>query len=104
MDWVILLVAGLCEVAWTIGLKYSQGFSRLMPSIGTLAAMAASIGFLGLALRTLPVGVAYAVWTGVGVAGSSALGVALFHESAAPVKLFCIALILAGVVGLKITS
>src|ERR1700736_3635978 len=77
MAWLFLLVAGVCEVAWAIGLKYTEGFSRLLPSIGTVAAMAASIGCLGLALKSLPVGTAYGVWTGLGAAGTAALGIYL---------------------------
>lgn len=104
MAWFVLLIAGLCEVAWAVGLKYSEGFSRLLPSIGTVAAMAASIGFLGLALKSLPVGTAYAVWTGIGVVGATAFGVLLFNEPATTLRLACIGLILLGVIGLKITS
>jgi quaternary ammonium compound-resistance protein SugE len=104
MAWLFLLVAGLCEVAWAIGLKYTDGFSRLLPTIGTVAAMAASIGFLGLALKALPVGTAYAVWTGIGTVGTAALGIYLFNEPATLLRLSCIGLILSGIIGLKITS
>lgn len=104
MAWLILLVAGLCEIGWVIGLKYTEGFSRLLPSIATLAAMAASIGFLGLAVKSLPVGTAYAVWTGIGVAGTAALGIYLFNEPATLLRLVSIGLILAGMIGLKIAS
>jgi quaternary ammonium compound-resistance protein SugE len=104
MAWLFLLVAGLCEVAWAIGLKYTDGFSRLLPTIGTVVAMAASIGFLGLALKSLPVGTAYAVWTGIGTVGTAALGIYLFNEPATLLRLACIGLILSGIVGLKITS
>ena len=98
-----MFVAGLCEVAWAIGLKYTEGFSRLYPSIATVAAMGASIGLLGLALKTIPVGTAYAVWTGIGAAGTVALGIHLF-EPATALRLICIGLILTGIVGLRISS
>jgi len=104
MAWLFLLVAGLCETAWAIGLKYTEGFSRLLPTIATVAAMAASIGCLGLALKSLPVGTAYAVWTGIGTVGTTALGIYLFNEPATLVRLACIGLILSGIIGLKITS
>jgi quaternary ammonium compound-resistance protein SugE len=104
MAWLFLLIAGLCEVVWAIGLKYTDGFARLLPTIGTVAAMAASIGFLGLALKSLPVGTAYAVWTGIGSVGTAALGIYLFNEPATLLRLACIGLILSGIVGLKITS
>src|SRR6202043_1804613 len=90
MAWLFLLVAGLCEIAWAIGLKYTEGFSRLLPMIGTVAAMAASIGFLGLALKSLPVGTAYAVWTGIGTIGTTMLGIYLFNEPATLLRLACI--------------
>lgn len=104
MAWLILLAAGLCEVAWAVGLKYTDGFSRLLPSIGTLAAMAISVLLLGLAVRSLPIGTAYAVWTGIGALGTAAVGIHLFDEPASLPRLACIALILLGVIGLKITS
>jgi quaternary ammonium compound-resistance protein SugE len=104
MAWLLLFIAGLCEVAWAIGLKYTEGFSRLYPSIATIAAMGASIGLLGLALKMLPVGTAYAVWTGIGAAGTAALGIYLFGEPATVVRLICIGLILAGIAGLRISS
>jgi quaternary ammonium compound-resistance protein SugE len=104
MAWLLLFVAGLCEVAWAIGLKYTDGFSRLYPSIAAAAAMGASIGLLGLALKTLPVGTAYAVWTGIGAAGTVALGIYLFAEPATALRLICIGLILAGIAGLRIAS
>jgi quaternary ammonium compound-resistance protein SugE len=103
MAWLLLFVAGLCEVAWAIGLKYTEGFSRLYPSIATVAAMGASMGLLGLALKTLPVGTAYAVWTGVGAAGTVALGIYLFGEPATVPRLICIGLIVTGIGGLKIS-
>lgn len=104
MAWFFLLVAGLFETAWAIGLKYTEGFSRLLPTIGTVAAMAASIGLLGPALKSLPVGTAYAVWTGIGAVGATALGIYLFNEPATLLRLACIGLILSGIIGLKITS
>ncbi len=104
MAWVILLLAGLCEIIWAVGLKYTGGFTRLWPSVGIVAVMTASAGLLGLALKSIPVGTAYAVWTGIGVAGAAALGVYLFDEPADLWRLSCIGLILAGVVGLKLGS
>ncbi|WP_029586152.1 quaternary ammonium compound efflux SMR transporter SugE [Bradyrhizobium sp. URHD0069] len=104
MAWFFLLVAGLFEIAWAIGLKYTEGFSRPLPTIGTVAAMVASLGCLGLALKSLPVGTAYAVWTGIGAVGTAALGIYLFHEPATLLRLACIGLILTGIIGLKITS
>ncbi len=104
MAWLFLLVAGLCEIGWAIGLKYTEGFTRLLPTIGTVVAMAASIGCLGLALKSLPVGTAYAVWTGIGAIGTAALGIYLFNEPATVLRLACIGLILSGIIGLKITS
>src|SRR6201984_3133486 len=104
MAWLFLLLAGLCEKVWAIDLKYTEGFSRLLPTTGTVAAMAASIGFLGLALKSLPVGTAYAVWTGIGAVGTAALGIYLFNEPATLLRLACIGFILLGIIGLKITS
>ena len=104
MAWLYLFVAGLMEVAWAVGLKYTEGFTRLWPSVLTGAALVLSMALLAAALRTLPLGTAYAVWTGIGVVGTAALGVALFGESASPARLVCIALIVAGLVGLKLTS
>jgi quaternary ammonium compound-resistance protein SugE len=104
MAWVILFIAGLFEVAWAIGLKYTEGFTRLWPSVGTVGAMVASVVLLGWAMRTLPVGTAYAVWTGIGAVGTVALGIVLFHEPATAARLGCVALIVAGIVGLKVTS
>lgn len=102
--WLILLVAGLLEVSWAIGLKYSAGFTRLWPSLATLAAMLASMGLLGLAARFLPIGTAYAVWTGIGSVGAVALGIVLFGESANALRLVCLGLIVVGIVGLKFVS
>ena len=104
MAWLFLLVAGLCEIIWAIGLKYTEGFTSLWPTIGTVAAMAASIGFLGLALKALPVGTAYAAWTGIGAVGTAALGIYLFNEPATLLRLSCIGLIFAGIIGLKVAS
>ncbi len=102
--WLILLVAALCEVGWAIGLKYTQGFTRLWPSVATFAAMAVSMYLLALAARTLPIGTAYAVWTGLGAAGTALLGMMLFQEPATAVRLGCIALIVGGVAGLKLAE
>lgn len=104
MSWLLLFVAGLLEVAWAIGLKYTEGFTRLWPSVGTGAAMVASVVLLGLAMRTLPVGTAYAVWTGIGAVGTVILGIVLFAEPATAARLGCVALIIAGIAGLKLTS
>ena len=104
MAWLYLFVAGLMEVAWAVGLKYTEGFTRLWPSVWTGAALLASMVLLAAAVRTLPLGTAYAVWTGIGAVGTAALGVLLFGESASPARLACIALIVAGLVGLKLTS
>lgn len=104
MPWLILFLAGLFEVGWAIGLKYTDGFSRLWPSIGTIMAMGLSVWLLGIALKTLPVGTAYAVWVGVGAAGTVILGIVLLGEPANPARLISVGLILAGIIGLKIAS
>lgn len=104
MPWLILIVAGLFEITWAIGLKYTEGFTRLWPSVGTVAAMAVSVTLLGLAMRTLPVGTAYAVWTGIGAMGTVILGMVLFAEPATAARLVCLGLITAGILGLKLTS
>lgn len=104
MAWVYLLIAGLLEVAWAIGLKYTQGWTRLYPSLLTALAMLLSFMFLSLALKTLPVGTAYAVWTGIGAVGAAALGMFLFGEPRAVSRVLCILLIVAGIIGLKLTS
>jgi quaternary ammonium compound-resistance protein SugE len=101
MAWIVLFVAGLFEVGWAVGLKYTEGFSRLWPSVGTVAPMIVSLGLLGLAL---PLGTACAIWTGVGTVGTALLGIMLFHEAADPIRLVCIGLILAGIVGLKLVT
>ncbi len=104
MAWFILLIAGLFEIGWAVGLKYTEGFSRLVPSVLTVAAMIISLALLGLALRTLPVGTGYAVWTGVGAVGTAILGIVLLGESMEPMRLASIGLIVAGIVGLKLAS
>jgi quaternary ammonium compound-resistance protein SugE len=104
MAWLYLFVAGLFEIGWAIGLKYTQGFSRLMPTLFTLASMAISLGMLGLALKSLPLGTAYAVWTGIGTIGTALLGIVLLGEPADVLRLACIGLIVAGIVGLKLVS
>src|SRR4051795_7516105 len=104
MAWTILAIAGLFGVGWAIGLKYSDGFTRLWPSVWTVLAMALSIVLLGYAVRALPVGTAYAVWTGIGACGTALLGMYLFAEPATVMRLACIGLILSGIVGLKLIS
>ncbi|HVV93701.1 MAG TPA: quaternary ammonium compound efflux SMR transporter SugE [Hyphomicrobiales bacterium] len=104
MSWVILLAAGLCEIGWAVGLKYAEGFSRLVPSVLTALAMIASVVLLGIAVRHLPLGTAYAVWTGIGTVGTVILGIWLFGDAATPARLACIAFILAGVAGLKLAG
>lgn len=104
MPWTLLVVAGLFEVAWAVGLKYTDGFSKPMPTVLTVGAMLASIGLLGLAMKHLPVGTAYAVWTGIGTVGTVLLGIVLLGDSASPVRLGCVALIILGIAGLKLTA
>ena len=104
MAWTLLFIAGLLEVGWAIGLKYTDGFSRLWPSLGTAAAMVVSLAFLGLALKHLPVGTAYAVWTGIGAVGTVILGIVLFGEPATALRLACVGLIVAGIMGLKLVT
>ena len=104
MQWLVLIVAGLFEIGWAVGLKYTEGFTRLWPSLGTAVSMVVSVVLLGLALRSLPLGTAYAVWTGIGTVGTALLGIALFHESADPVRLGCIGLIVIGIAGLKLAA
>jgi quaternary ammonium compound-resistance protein SugE len=104
LAWAALFFAGLFEVGWAIGLKYTDGWTRLWPSLATVAAMGVSFFFLSLALRALPIGTAYAVWTGIGAVGTALLGIALFAEPATAGRLACIALIVAGILGLKLLS
>ena len=104
MPWIILFLAGLFEIAWAIGLKYTEGFTRLWPSLGTLAAMGVSFYLLAVAMRSLPLGTAYAVWVGVGAVGTAILGIFLFQEPANAGRLVSLALIVAGIVGLKLAS
>lgn len=102
MAWILLAGAGLMEIIWTVGLKYTEGFTRLAPTLITVAAMAVSMALLGLAVKTLPIGTAYAVWTGIGTVGAAILGILLFGEPATALRLGCIMLIVAGIVGLKL--
>ncbi len=104
MAWVYLVIAGLLEVGWAVGLKYTEGFTRLVPSVLTVGSMVLSVALLGLALRDLPVGTAYAIWTGIGAVGVAALGIMLFQEPATAIRLASIALIVVGIVGLKFAS
>ncbi len=102
MAWIILFAAGLLEIGWAVGLKVSDGLTRPLPAALTLAAMIASIGLLGLAMKSLPLGTAYAVWTGIGTIGTVVIGILVFGESATPARLLCIALIAGGILGLKL--
>ncbi len=102
MNWVILFVAGLFEIAWAIGLKYTEGFTRLWPTVGTVFSMIASFLLLGMAMKSLPVGTAYAVWVGIGAVGTALLGIILFGDSAQPLRVASLCLICAGIVGLKL--
>ena len=102
MAWIALFVAGLLEIGWAVGLKYTEGFTRLWPTVATVVALIGSMALLGVALRTLPLGTAYAVWTGIGTVGTALLGIALFREPASVLRLVCIGLIVAGIVGLKL--
>ncbi|GKX61203.1 quaternary ammonium compound efflux SMR transporter SugE [Leminorella grimontii] len=104
MAWIILLIAGLLEVVWAIGLKYSHGFTRLTPSVITLVAMAASFLLLANAMKTLPMGTAYAVWTGIGAVGAAVTGIVLMGESASTVRIISLCLIICGIIGLKFSS
>lgn len=101
MAWVILFVAGLFEIGWAIGLKYTDGFTRLVPTALTAVSLVASMGLLGMAVRSLPIGTAYAVWTGIGAVGTAVLGIVLFREPATAARLVCLGLIVAGILGLK---
>jgi quaternary ammonium compound-resistance protein SugE len=104
LEWFILIIAGLLEVAWAIGLKYTEGFTRLWPSIGTGIAMIASVVLLGIAMKSIPIGTAYAIWTGIGTVGAVILGIFLFSEPATFLRMVCLGLILTGIIGLKIVS
>jgi quaternary ammonium compound-resistance protein SugE len=104
MAWIILVLAGLLEIGWAVGLKYTEGFTRLGPTVLTVLSMVASMGLLGLSLRTLPLGTAYAVWTGIGTVGTALLGILLFREPATTMRLVCIGLIVTGIVGLKLAT
>ena len=104
MAWMILFLAGILEIGWAIGLKYTEGFTKLVPTVLTGASMVASVVLLGIAVRTLPLGTAYAVWTGIGTVGTVILGIVLFAEPATAVRIGCIALIIAGIAGLKLTA
>ncbi|APY79423.1 quaternary ammonium compound efflux SMR transporter SugE [Salmonella enterica] len=104
MSWIILLIAGLLEVVWAVGLKYTLGFSRLTPSIITITAMVISMALLSWAMKTLPVGTAYAIWTGIGAVGAAITGILLLGESASPARLLSLGLIVAGIIGLKLSA
>ncbi|NDP60859.1 MAG: quaternary ammonium compound efflux SMR transporter SugE [Oxalobacteraceae bacterium] len=104
MNWMLLLLAGLLEICWAVGLKHTEGFTRLWPSVLTVLAMAASLGLLGIAMKTLPVDTAYAVWVGVGIVGTALIGMFFLGEPASTGRLLSLALIIAGVVGLKLSS
>ena len=104
MVWVILVLAGILEVGWAVGLKYTQGFTRLWPTLVTVSAMAVSLALLGVAVRTLPLGTAYAVWTGIGTVGTVFVGMLLFGEAASPARLLCVCLIVSGIIGLKLVT
>jgi quaternary ammonium compound-resistance protein SugE len=104
MNWFILVVAGFFEIGWAVGLKYTDGFTRLWPTVGTVLSMIISLGLLGIAMKSLPVGTAYAVWVGVGAVGTAILGVVLLGESANPMRLLSLSLIVAGIVGLKLAT
>jgi quaternary ammonium compound-resistance protein SugE len=104
MAWVYLIFAGLCEIGWAIGLKYTDGFRRLWPSVWTVAVMLLSFWTLAQAMKTLPVGTAYAIWTGIGAVGTAILGIVLFHESRDVMRIMCIGVIISGIVGLKFFS
>ncbi len=104
MPWIILVLAGLFEIGWAIGLKYTEGFTKLWPTIGTVVAMAISLSLLGIAMKSLPVGTAYAVWVGVGAVGTAILGIALLGEPANAGRMISLGLIVAGIIGLKLAS
>lgn len=104
MHWIYLFLAGIFEIGWALGLKYTEGFSKPVPTVLTIIAIVASLGLLGLALKELPVGTAYAIWTGIGTVGTAILGIILFAEPATALRLACIALIVSGIIGLKLAS
>lgn len=104
MHWFILIIAGLFEIGWAIGLKYTHGFTRLWPTVGTVTAMVISMGLLGLAMKSLPVGTAYAVWVGIGTIGTAILGIVLLGESASPLRLISLGVIILGIIGLKLST
>lgn len=104
MVWILLVLAGLFEIVWAVGLKYTEGFTRLWPTVGTVAAMIVSFGLLAHVLKTLPIGTAYAIWTGIGAVGTALVGIIVFGESASAARLACIGMIAAGIVGLKLVS
>lgn len=104
MAWIVLFIASFFEIAWALGLKFTEGFTRPWPTAGTIVALIASVGLLGVAAKSLPIGTAYAVWTGIGAAGTVVCGIALFNEPATAPRLICVGLILAGVLGLKVTA
>lgn len=104
MAWIYLTVAGLLEVGWAIGMKYSMGLTRFWPSVFTIIALVASFVFLSIAVRTIPIGTGYAIWTGIGAAGTAVLGIILFHEPASLARLACLALIVVAIIGLKLTA
>ena len=104
MAWLFLIIAGLLEVVWAFFMKSSEGFTRLVPSVITLVTMGASFGLLSLSMRTLPLGTAYTIWTGIGAVGAVILGIVLFHDPATPLRLACVTLILLGIVGLKLAG
>jgi len=103
MSWLILLIAGLLEIGWAVGLKYTEGFTRPLPTVLTVSAMVLSMGLLGVAMRELPAGTAYAIWTGIGAVGTVIAGIILFQESMAVMRLASVALIVAGIIGLKLS-
>lgn len=104
MSWLILVIAGLLEVVWAVGLKYTHGFTRLTPSVITVVAMIVSMALLSWAMKTLPVGTAYAVWTGIGAVGAAVTGILLLGESASPARILSLCLIVAGILGLKLST
>lgn len=104
MNWVILVLAGLFEIGWAVGLKYTEGFTKLWPTVGTVASMAVSLGLLGVAMKTLPMGTAYAVWVGVGAVGTAILGIVLLGEPANAGRMVSLGLIIAGIIGMKLFS